>query len=102
MTISSSIRKTALVALVCSMTLLTSCFTLTHVVGNGGKGVISESTKQWYVLWGLVPINTVDVKAMAGGASDYTVVTQETFVDGLISAVLNFVSVHTRTVTVTR
>lgn len=84
------------------MALLTSCFTLTHAVGNGGKGVVSESAKQWYVLWGLVPINTVDVKSMTGGASDYTVVTQMTFVDGLISAVLNFASVHTRTVTVTR
>lgn len=54
------------------------------------------------MLWGLVPLNTVDAKAMANGASDYTVVTQMTFIDGLISALIGGLSVGARTVSVTR
>lgn len=67
--------------------LLTSCYTYTTVVGKGAQG--SESKKEWnhYVLWGLAPVDLSDAKEMAGGASDYTVTTKQSFVNGLLSGI---------------
>jgi hypothetical protein len=36
---------------------LSSCMSLTHVVGTGASSGVSTEKKQWYALWGLVPIN---------------------------------------------
>lgn len=52
------------------------------------------------VLWGLVPLNTVDSKAMAGGASDYTVKSEVSFVDGTITMFASIVTVRVQSVTV--
>ena len=79
-----------------------SCYTNTHMVGTGAKGSQSVEKRQWYVLWGLVPINNVDSKTMVGDARDYTVVTQFTFVDIVIGIFTGFVTVGPRTVKVTK
>lgn len=73
------------VAFLCSC-LLTSCFTYTTVVGEGAKG--NQEIEQWnhYVIFGLAPVNVSDAKVMAGDATDYTVTTKQTFVNGLVSA----------------
>jgi hypothetical protein len=70
-------------AMICMFTM-TSCFTYTTIVGEGAKG--TTEVKQWntYFLFGLIPANTADAKAMAGGAKDYNVKTQQTFVNGLL------------------
>ena len=70
--------------LLCS-TLLTSCYTYTSVVGEGAKG--NQEVTKWnhYVIYGLAPVGVSDSKAMAGGASDYTVTTRQSFVNGLVS-----------------
>ena len=80
--------------------LLSSCMTLTHVVGNGGTSSVTTEKKQWYALWGLVPINTVDSKAMAGGATNYTIKSQVKFVDYVISAFTSIVTIDLQTVSV--
>lgn len=82
--------------LLCSL-LLTSCFTYTTVVGDGAKG--NEVVTKWnhYVVYGLAPIDVSDAKIMAGGAKDYTVKTEQTFVNGLVSA-LTF-GLYTPTIT---
>ncbi len=80
--------------------LLSSCMTLTHVVGNGATSGVSTEKKQWYALWGLVPINTVDSKAMAAGASNYTIKSQVKFIDYVISAFTGIVTINCQTVTV--
>ena len=80
--------------------LLSSCMTLTHVVGNGATSGVSTEKKQWYALWGLVPINTVDSKAMAGGATSYTIKSQVKFIDYVISAFTSFVTINVQTVSV--
>jgi PBP1b-binding outer membrane lipoprotein LpoB len=80
--------------------LLTSCYTLTHVVGNGAASGVSTEKKQWYALWGLVPINTVDSKAMAAGASNYTIKSQIKFIDYVISAFTSIATINCQTVTV--
>ena len=70
-----------------SSMLLTSCYSYTTVVGSGAKG--NSQTKEWnhYVIYGLAPVGVSDAKVMAGGATDYTVNTQQTFVNGLIAAI---------------
>ncbi len=73
-----------------SSTFLTSCMATMHTVGSGGKGNCKDEgqydakKKQWYWLFGLVPINHVDSKDLAGGVQNYTIRTTTTFVDGLI------------------
>jgi hypothetical protein len=80
--------------------LLSSCMSLTHVVGSGASSSVSTEKKQWYALWGLVPINTVDSKAMAEGASNYTIKSKVKFVDYVISAFTSAVSINVQTVSV--
>jgi len=72
--------------LLCS-SLLTSCYTYTNVIGEGAKG--NEVVTKWnhYVVYGLAPIDVSDSKVMAGGATNYTVKTEHTFVNGLIAAI---------------
>lgn len=88
------------VVLMASM-MLTSCYTYTTVVGKGAQG--NSETKKWnhYVLFGLAPVGVSDAKEMAGGATDYTVTTQQSFVNGLVSG-LTFGLYSPTTTTVTK
>ncbi len=70
-----------------SSMLLTSCYSYTSVVGEGAKGMTQITKKNHYVIAGLGAINVSDSKAMAGGAKNYTVKTEQTFVDGLLSMI---------------
>jgi predicted small secreted protein len=72
--------------LLCS-SLLTSCYVYTVVVGAGAKG--NTEVEKWnnYVIFGLVPVGVSDAKAMAAGATDYTVTTRHSFVNGLLTGV---------------
>lgn len=81
---------------------LSSCFTLEHTVGNGAQTGVEDTQRQWYVLWGLVPLNDVDTKAMAGGASDYTIKSERTFLDSVIGIFTGFVTIYPQSVTVTK
>lgn len=81
-------RKIVLGAVIFTASMmLTSCYTYTTVVGKGAQG--NSETKKWnhYVLFGLAPVGVSDAKAMAGDAADYTVTTQQSFVNGLVSAI---------------
>lgn len=80
----------------------TACATHVHTIGDGPKGNTEVSEVQWYALWGLVPINDVDSQKMAGGAENYQIKTETSFVDGLIGIVTTYVTVNRRTVTVTK
>jgi len=51
-------------------------------------------------LFGLVPLNEVDSKALAGGAEDYTITTKFKFVDHVIGFFTSIVTVRPMTVTV--
>ena len=89
-------RKLSAAFLIAAMLFVIGCAAHTHKVGNGAQGSDTVEARQWYVLWGLVPINDVDTNAMAAGATDYEITTEFTIVDLVISAVLEVVSeVHT-------
>lgn len=92
--------KKSFLALFLLVIMLSSCMTLTHVVGNGGTSGVSTEQKQWYALWGLVPVNNVDSKAMAAGSQNYTVKSQVKFVDYVISAFTSVISFNVQTVSV--
>ncbi len=77
--------KLGALAIVSSM-VLTSCYSYTSVVGNGAQGNSQVSKKNHYIIGGLAPISVSDSKEMAGGAKDYTIKTEQTFIDGLLSA----------------
>jgi hypothetical protein len=82
--------------------LLSGCMTNIHKIGSGAAGSNVTTTRQWYVLWGLVPINHVDTNAIAGGATNYEIKDQQTVLDFVINIFTGFVTVYGRSVTVTK
>lgn len=67
--------------------MLTSCYSYTSVVGNGAQGTQKVSKWNNYVIGGLVPVGVSDSKAMAAGATDYTVNTKHSFVNMLVGGI---------------
>ncbi len=91
------------IALLGALTLpMTSCYTFHHEVGDGGTGASEETERQWFILFGLVELNKVDSQAMAGGATDYTASTEWTPLDILINIFTGYITVYSRTYTVTK
>ena len=97
--------RKSLLSVACALLLtasLTSCHTLDHQIGTGAKGNSEESERQWYILFGLIPINEIDSQDMAGGATNYDVKSEVTFADILLSIVTGLVTIDCQTVTVTK
>ena len=95
-------KKLLALLVVVALVNLTGCIVHTHVVGDGGKGGQLEQARQWYILWGLVPLNNISSKEMSKGASNYTIKTQYSALDVLISIVTGIVTVNCRTVEVSK
>jgi len=91
-----------IVAIVLLLLVFIGCTTHIHKVGNGPQTYNSQEERQWYILWGLVPLNEVDTNDMAGDAKDYEITTEIDGIDVLIGIVASAVSVSSRTVTVTK
>ena len=102
-------NKLITITLIISM-LFISCATHLHTVGYGPQIGVKATARQYYLLWGLVPINTIDTNEMAGldingkQIENYEIQTQA----GPLDVVINSVSFFTigmiltsRTVTVT-
>ena len=81
---------------------LSSCYTLNHQVGNGAQGSSEHEQRQWYALYGLVPLNDVSSHEMAAGATNYDVKTQMSVLDVVIVIFTGWITVVSRTVTVTK
>jgi hypothetical protein len=81
---------------------MVGCMSHTHVVGNGAQGVSTQEARQWYVLFGLVPINDANSAMLAGNATDYTIKTEISPLDFIINIFTSWVTVYSRTVSVTR
>ncbi len=69
------------------LVLMTSCYTYTFNVGEGSRTGVEIVEKNHYVIYGLAPIKTSNPVEMAGGAENYQVTIEHTFVDGLLSAI---------------
>ncbi len=97
------VRKVLAVLLIAAMCFAaTGCYTFNHQVGKGPQKGISTEKKQWFILWGLVPLTEVDSQAMAGGAEDYTVQTQQSVVDVVIGLITGWATIYPQTVKVTK
>jgi predicted GH43/DUF377 family glycosyl hydrolase len=57
------------------------------MVGSGPQTNVEVKEKNHYVIYGLAPIKTSDPIKMAGGAANYQVTIQHTFIDGLLNAI---------------
>ena len=95
-------KKISTIIVVISTLILVGCSTHTHTVGAGPQSGQSESATQWYVLFGLIPLNDVDTGAMAGGSSNYEIQTTTGAADIIIGGITSYVTVTRRTVTVTK
>ena len=76
------------------------CYTFHHRVGDGGTGAHRDTASAWFILWGLVPLSRPNSQNMADNAENYTVTTEFTFVDVVISFFTGIVTIHKQTVTV--
>lgn len=96
-------KKVSVMLAVVLITLFVfSCAAHIHTVGNGPQKNEIQKTRQWYILWGLVNLNEVDTKAMAGDATDYEIKTEISPLDFLIGIPASCITVRSRTVTVTK
>jgi hypothetical protein len=77
---------------------MTSCYSLTYSVGKGSQTGTTVTGHNHYVIGGLIPVGTSDVKQLAGGATNYDVTIVHTFVDGLLSAITGGIYTPTTTV----
>lgn len=78
------------------------CYTQSYDVGTGADSGESQEFRQWFALWGLVPITEVEgsVESYAAGDENYTVTTGFTPIDVLIGIFTNVVTIGPKTVTV--
>jgi hypothetical protein len=93
-------RKLSVVLLIVVILFVIGCATHVHQVGKGAQGNETMEARQWYILWGLVPINNVDTNTMAAQTTDYEITTSTTPVDFIIGAVAGSITINCRTVTV--
>jgi hypothetical protein len=96
------IQRLALLSVLLAVIIFAGCAGHVHTIGNGPQKNEYSEQRQWYALWGLVPINQVDTKAMAGTASNYEIKTETSALDVVINLFTTYVSVVSRTVTVTK
>lgn len=87
-------------AVACICITMTSCYTVSYVVGNGPVTGYQVKEKNHYLIAGLAPIKTADPVKMAGEAKDYEVTITHTFVDGLINLLTS--GLYTPTTTIVR
>ena len=107
-------NKLIAITLIVSM-LFISCATHLHNIGYGPQTGIKVTSRQFYLFYGLVPLNSVDTNEMAGidlsgnYITDYEIQTQTGPIDillafglGLFTYGLGPVIIQSRTVTVTQ
>ncbi len=95
-------KMVSLLMLVILVSMFMGCAAHVHKVGEGAQSREYVEARQWYVLWGLVPINEVDSQSMAEGNTNYEIKTESSALDIIINFFTSMVSVTSRTVTVTR
>ncbi len=90
----------ALTLIVIFIGVLIGCSAHRHIIGNGAQTGEEVTARQWYILYGLIPLGEVDTKEMAGDATDYEIITKQGIVDILLNSFTGIVTVFSRTVIV--
>lgn len=95
-------KKLTAIGLILILLFMVACSANIHVIGNGPQTHEVVKARQWYALWGLLPINDVDTNQMAGGATDYQIKTERSATDIILNIFTGYVTIYSRTVTVTK
>ena len=105
-------KKQLIVTCMILSILFVGCATHLHQVGAGPQIGHKVSARQYYLLWGLVPLNSVDTNELAGTdingnpIENYEIQTQQGPLDIVINTISFFLGYQilltTRTVTVTK
>ena len=94
--------KIIILLLAISIFTLSCSYQHSHLIGKGPQTGASLSKKQWYAVWGLVPMNEVDIEKLSGGAEDYEIHTRQRADDFFINLITGILGFTSRTVTVTK
>jgi hypothetical protein len=78
------------------------CYTMKHTVGTGPQTGVKSSDRQWFILFGLVPLGRTDSKDVAGGSENYRVTTKFGVVDILLNIFTGLLTIESRTIIVER
>ena len=89
------------------LTILTfsACSPHTHIVGTGPSSGLENSARQYYILFGLVPLNKVDTNSLIGDATNFSIDTRVGGMDILVGIAAGMIiptTISSRTVTVTK
>lgn len=85
---SKHMRKNTLMVLALGLMLsFQSCYVYSVQVGKGSQTGATVTKWNHYLIYGLAPVGVSDAKAMAGDATDYTVTTKQSFVNGLVAGI---------------
>ena len=108
-------KKQSIIIFLIISILFVGCATHVHTVGYGAKTGTKVTSRQFYLLYGLVPLNSVDTNKMAGIDSngnyitDYEIQTQTGLIDialafglGVLTYGIGPAIIQSRTVTVTK
>jgi len=79
---------------------LGGCVANEHMIGLGPTGLGETSVRQYYVLFGLVQFNEVNVQRAANDLTSYSIRTEFSLTDFLLMPFLLPFTVTSRTVTV--
>ena len=88
-----------------AIVIFSACSSHTHTVGAGPSTGLQEKARQYYILFGLVPLNKVDTNSMIGDATNFRIETTTGPADVLIGIAAGMIvptTVSSRTVTVTK
>jgi hypothetical protein len=89
-------------AILALVAVLAGCAVHVHKIGTGPAGTDVAQLRQWYILWGLVPLNVVDTATMAGTIPNYEIRTEYTPLDFVMNLFTGIVTINSRTVTVNK
>ena len=95
-------KKIVSIIVLIALIAIVGCSANIHQVGKGAQGNEVIEARQWYILFGLAPLNVVDTNQMAGDAVDYEIKTEQSALDIIFNMFTSAISVYSRTVTVTK
>ena len=105
-------KKLLIISCVIISMLFISCATHVHTIGAGPQIGHKVTARQYYLLWGLVPLNSVDTNELAGTdingnpIENYEIQTQVGPLDIVINAISFIfgyqILLTSRTVTITK
>lgn len=95
--------RVALMMLLLALPTMTSCHVTTLRVGMGNNGIKQESMHQYYLFFGLVRLNDIDIQRVVGDYTSYDVEAGFSYRDGFWESIGDFmVSMLFLPLTVTR